>query len=704
MTPEEAISYIENYGWSTTRLGLDRTRELLRALDDPQKKLKFIHVAGSNGKGSTCAMLASILKEAGYKTGLYISPYIQIFNERIQINGEYISGKRLAEITKRVKSIADEMEDHPSQFEMVTAIAIQYYYEEKCDVVVLEVGMGGALDSTNAIDAPEVSVITNIGLEHTEYLGDTLAKIAETKAGIIKTGTSAVCYDSAPEVIDVIERACKEKNVPLKIVNMDRLNPVSSGLKGQVFTWNNSRTINSGSYGRRDKSGTFSAPLIRLPFGDVDKAANERNITYTLPLIGKHQLHNAALVLETIETLKEKGWHISIEQIKAGLGNVKWPARFEVISEDPLFILDGGHNPQCAEALTECLREYLPGEKITFLLGVLADKDYGSIVDMMMPFASKFICVAPISDRALTSEDLAAHIKSKGGTAIPAASIAEGIELAFQESISNAEDGKEACSLHSPIVAFGSLYLAGAIRTEFNSVYKRVLRKKCIMARESLTEENRKEKSKIISENILKTDSYKNANIVMLYKWTRGEVRLDELEKENADSDRPKVFAYPLCEGKDMLAVIPDAEYGATIRGFAETVNGENAEYSQVQNEENSYNDSHDNDDNNDNNGSDNMDIPDGWRRGAFGIMEPVKGFTVRPEEIDLIICPCSGFDESGNRLGMGGGYYDRFLPQCKNAVKIVVAFDVQKIPVVHTEEFDIKMDAIITESGGNGL
>ena len=200
MTPQEAIDYIEQFTWSTTKLGLERTQALLRALGDPQKKLKFIHVAGSNGKGSTCAMLAAILRSAGYRTGLYISPYIQDFCERMQIDGENVPGDKLAEITERVRVIADAMEDHPSQFELVTAIAMEYFCEARCDIVVLEVGMGGALDSTNAIDAPEVAVITNIGLEHTEYLGDTLEKIAATKAGIIKSGCSAVCYDGAPEV------------------------------------------------------------------------------------------------------------------------------------------------------------------------------------------------------------------------------------------------------------------------------------------------------------------------------------------------------------------------------------------------------------------------------------------------------------------------------------------------------------------------
>ena len=192
MTPQEAISYIENYTWSTTRLGLGRTRELLHAIGDPQKKLKFIHVAGSNGKGSTCAMLDAILRHAGYRTGLYTSPYIQDFCERMQVNGQNIPGEDLARITEQVRIHADVMEDHPSQFELVTAVAMQYFLEEHCDIVVLEVGMGGALDSTNVIDSPEVAVITNIGLEHTEYLGNTLSLIAEAKGGIIKPGCTAV--------------------------------------------------------------------------------------------------------------------------------------------------------------------------------------------------------------------------------------------------------------------------------------------------------------------------------------------------------------------------------------------------------------------------------------------------------------------------------------------------------------------------------
>ena len=192
MTAHEAINYIESCTWSRTRLGLGRTRELLSKLGNPQKKLRFIHVAGTNGKGSTCAMLASVMQKAGYKTALYTSPYICRFNERMQINGVEIPDDRLAELTERVKPIAEGMADHPSQFELVTAIAMLYFLEEQCDIVVLEVGLGGALDSTNAIDCPECAVITTIGLEHTEYLGHTLPEIASAKAGIIKPNCDVV--------------------------------------------------------------------------------------------------------------------------------------------------------------------------------------------------------------------------------------------------------------------------------------------------------------------------------------------------------------------------------------------------------------------------------------------------------------------------------------------------------------------------------
>ena len=422
MTAEEAIRYIEAYTWSTTRLGLDRTKELLSKLGDPQKKLKFIHVAGSNGKGSTCAMLDSILRAAGYRTGLYTSPYIQDFCERMQVNGENIPGDTLAAITERVKTIGDEMEDHPSQFELVTAVAMEYFLEAGCDIVVLEVGMGGALDSTNAIDAPEVAVITNIGLEHTEYLGDTLEKIAEAKAGIIKTGSHAVCYDGAEEVTQVVRRVCRDKQVPLRCVDFSRMSPGAETLAGQDFLWDGA--------------------------------------SMHVSLLGPHQLHNTCTVLETVEALRERGWRISEEAVRRGLETECWPARLEVLGRDPLFLLEGGHNPQCAQALRDAVEKLLPGQKVVFLLGVLADKDYAQIMDIVLPCAKRFICMTPYSDRALPAEELAEFLRGRGAEATACADLEEGIRTAL-----------EAAGPDGAVVSFGSLYLAGHVRTAWQQMF-----------------------------------------------------------------------------------------------------------------------------------------------------------------------------------------------------------------------------------------
>ena len=408
MNAQEAIEYIENYTWSTTRLGLERTRALLCALGDPQKELKFIHVAGSNGKGSTCAMLDSVLRRAGYRTGLYTSPYIQDFCERMRVDGENIPGEALCRITERVRDIADAMDDHPSQFELVTAIAMEYFREAACDIVVLEVGMGGALDSTNVIECPEVAVITNIGLEHTEYLGSTLSEIASAKGGIIKPDCAVVCYESAPEVTQTIADICAEHGASLTLSAEEDVTAVSASLDGQRFLW--------------------------------------KGTEYAIPLLGAHQLRNAAVALETIAQLRNRGWHIPETAVCEGLKTTAWPARFEVLSRAPLFILDGGHNPQCAEAMAKNLRDYLPGEKVTFLMGVLADKDFDDMLRLLAPYADSFLCVTPESLRALPAAALRDRLIEKGFHAQAFDSIREGVQAALQTG--------------TPAVAFGSLYLA----------------------------------------------------------------------------------------------------------------------------------------------------------------------------------------------------------------------------------------------------
>ena len=464
MNYEQALAYINDYTWSTSRLGLDRTKELLKRLGDPQKKLKFVHVAGTNGKGSTCAMLGAILSEAGYRVGLYPSPYIEDFRERIEINGEMISKEELAAITEKVMKEADAMEDHPSQFELITAIGMLYYLEKSFDIVVLEVGMGGAMDSTNVIDPPEAAVITNIGLDHTEYLGDTIEKIAETKAGIIKPGSDVIVYDKAPSVIDVIKKACERSGDKL-YETKNLTETLSQSLDGQTFIYHRELAcINyrmSDAKPETDMCGNNAA-------GPAAVSENEKEpLMLDLSRLGRHQLKNAAVVLMTVEVLKKRGWKISNDAVRAGLKNVQWPARFEVLSKEPLFILDGGHNPQCAEALAENIDTYIckksrakenDKRSVTFLIGILADKDYDRILELLKPYGVNYVCITPNNPRALEAKKLALEVKKKTNAAVCVA-----------DSIRDAID--KAVSYKIPVVAFGSLYSSGEIRKEFRKEF-----------------------------------------------------------------------------------------------------------------------------------------------------------------------------------------------------------------------------------------
>lgn len=414
-TAEEAISYIHSFFWKGSIPGLSRTQELLERLGNPQDKLKFIHIAGTNGKGSTASMLASIFRAAGYRTGLYTSPYIICFNERMQVNGEMIPDDELAEITELVKPHAEAMQDHPTEFELVTAIAMVYFARHDCDLVVLEVGMGGEWDSTNVIATPEAAVITNIGLDHTEVLGDTLEKIASAKAGIIKGG-DAVLYRSTEGVEAVIAEKCRKTGAKLHLADFDSIQLRSSSFEGQIFD------------------------------------CGERKEIF-LPLLGEHQLRNAAVVLATVDALTAKGWHVSEEQLREGLRTVSWPGRFELLRKDPIFFVDGGHNPQCMEALVKNLVDYLPGRPITALTGVMADKDFCDMYRMLEPYVARWVTVTPSNPRALPADRLAKQLALYGKPVTACASVAEGVRTAIEQT---AENGA--------VVAFGSLYMVGDIR------------------------------------------------------------------------------------------------------------------------------------------------------------------------------------------------------------------------------------------------
>lgn len=422
MTAEQAIEYIHSVCWKGSIPGLSRTQKLLELMGNPQDQLKYIHIAGTNGKGSTAAMTASILRKAGYRTGLYTSPYIYRFNERMQIDGQQIPDEELAEITEWVKPLAQSMEESPTEFELVSCIAFEYFKRNACDIVVLEVGMGGALDSTNVIKTPEVAVITNIGLDHTDVLGSTVEEIAETKAGIFKEGGSAVVYRGAPGVEAVFERVCVQRSVSLKKADFDSLKLTSHSLTGQVFDCGKRKALE-------------------------------------LPLLGDHQLHNASVVLSIADTLIEKGWKISEENIRDGIRDVSWPGRFDIMRHDPLFIIDGGHNPQCIEALVKNIRDYLAGRRVIVLTGVLADKDYADMYKPVMPLVEEFVCITPPNPRKLDAVLLAQYLRDAGAAASACDTITGGVRTAMEKA---GPDGVVLC--------FGSLYSIGAIRDALEEV------------------------------------------------------------------------------------------------------------------------------------------------------------------------------------------------------------------------------------------
>lgn len=411
----EYISGVENFG---SRPGLSRVTELLERMGRPQDALRFIHIAGTNGKGSCAAMLASVLRAAGYRTGLFTSPYIFRFNERMQINGAQIPDGELAEIVDFVRPHAEAMEDHPTEFELMTAVALEWYKRRGCEIVVLEVGLGGRLDATNIIESPELSVIMNIGLDHTAVLGGTVELIAGEKAGIIKQGRPCVCYDLEPEARRVIEAECERLGSPLRFADFGAIRPEFDSLEGQVFTYK-------------------ATPVA-------------------LPLLGGHQRENAAVVLEAVECLRSLGWEIDDGALEHGLYSVSWPGRFELINEEPPFVVDGGHNPQCARTVADNLRAYFPESRRVLMTGVLADKDVDGLAAILNEAADEYVCVSPKSARALSAEALAEKLRPFGKPVTVCQSVKEGVRRALELAGS---DGM-AC-------AVGSLYMVGEIREYF---------------------------------------------------------------------------------------------------------------------------------------------------------------------------------------------------------------------------------------------
>ena len=422
MNKNEAIEYIHSVSWRGSKPGLERINALCALLGTPQDKLKFIHVAGTNGKGSFCSMLSSVLTAAGYRTGLYTSPYIKEFGERMRVGGENIPKDTLAEITSYVRPIADAMKDKPTEFELITAIAFLYFKRHNCDIVVLEVGMGGRLDSTNVIPAPLVSVITGVALDHTVVLGTTVAQIAAEKAGIIKNG-SVVVYGGRDDVaFGVVAEKANSLECDLVRTDLSSLNVIKADIEGSVFDYKERKSLK-------------------------------------LSLCGTYQPENAATVIETVNTLNKLGFAVSENALAEGLSSARWRARFELLANNPPVVFDGSHNIQGVTAAANSIARLFEG-KVAMLMGVLADKDYNDMASILAPLACKIFAITPPSPRALSSNELAKTFSSLGVESKPFSDILAAVEEAYAY----------AKAQNVPLVMLGSLYMYGEVYNCFKKV------------------------------------------------------------------------------------------------------------------------------------------------------------------------------------------------------------------------------------------
>ena len=420
MTYDETLDWLDEVDLVGSKLGLSRTCELLELMGDPQNKLKFIHVAGTNGKGSVCACLNEVLSLSGYKTGLYTSPHLMRINERFKINGEDIKDEEFAALITHIKNITESMSEQASQFEILTAAAFEYFYKNACDIVILETGLGGRLDSTNVIDAPEVTVITTIGMDHINELGDTMEKIAFEKAGIIKRGSKVVVDGRNTEVMHVFKKACEEQGCKLNISDPEKIENLRISLKQSEFDYKDIKDI-------------------------------------TLSLTGLYQPGNAILAIEALKLLTEKGFKISDKDIKNALGKVYWQARFELMEKDPYFIIDGSHNLAGVKETVKSLKVYFPDKKIRFIIGILSDKNIDEMLTDIKPLAKEAAVITPPSSRACKAEDMLKLVREKADIECRAF---DSIKEAVYYMLDSAKKDDVIC-------AMGSLYSVGELKEAF---------------------------------------------------------------------------------------------------------------------------------------------------------------------------------------------------------------------------------------------
>lgn len=420
MNYKQAMEYIEETEKYGSVPGLDNIINLCEKLGNPQNDLKFVHIAGTNGKGSTLAYISTVLKEAGYRVGRYVSPTIFEYRERIQVNERMITKdalcRHLEKIQEAITELQTEGKPHPTAFEIETAMGFLYFKEKQCDIVVLETGLGGTLDATNLITTPVASVLASISMDHMAFLGDTLAEIAENKAGIMKQGVPVISMEQEPEAMQVIQNRAEEKGAALTVASWKDASKVRYGVEKQKFDYKNYKGLE-------------------------------------IHLAGKCQIANAILAIEVLHVLKENGFLVTEKALREGLKNTVWTGRFSVIAKKPLFIVDGAHNEDASIKLADSIRFYFTNKKIIYIMGILKDKEYEKIIANTAPYAEQIITVTtPHNKRALPAYELAKAVKEYHPHVTAVDSLQEAVEMSYLLADKD-----------SVILAFGSLSYLGEL-------------------------------------------------------------------------------------------------------------------------------------------------------------------------------------------------------------------------------------------------
>lgn len=430
MNYNEAIDYIENTAKFGKNKGLERTNKILELLGNPHKDLKCIHIAGTNGKGSTTAMLTQILMESGYKVGMYTSPFIEEFEERIQINNTNIPKEKLCEVVEKVKIAVDKTcelgYDEPTEFEIITAVMFVYFQEEKVDYAVIEVGLGGRIDATNVVN-PLISIITSISYDHVKILGNTLEEIAYEKAGIIKEKTPVILYPVEEEAKLSIEKVAKEKQSPIIYVKKE-----DSMLKEKLYN---------------------------VPYQEIIVNTSKNTYEIQLSLLGTHQLLNCSVVINAAEELQNIGVNIKKEHIVEGLKKVKWAGRLEMLKAKPMVVIDGAHNIDGIKSLKNSINTYFKYNKFILIMGILSDKQVDDMVKVITPEAANIITVTPPSYRAENSSGLVEIIKKYNSNC----EAIENYKEAYEKALSYANE-------NDLILICGSLYMVGEMRKTIRTI------------------------------------------------------------------------------------------------------------------------------------------------------------------------------------------------------------------------------------------